>query len=178
MEDEATLVTRGASGDQAAFAELVTRHRSMIHAVCVRITGDPQAAADALQETLIRAWRGLPKFRGDARFSTWLYRIAVNAAVAEAQRGADRPQPVDPFDLTPPAGAGPAFADTIADRLAVQAALRRLPPQYRAAIVLRECADHSYEEIAEILQIPLNTVKSRISRARQALVSLLQPDGV
>jgi RNA polymerase sigma-70 factor (ECF subfamily) len=149
----------------------------MLYAVCLRITGHPEDALDALQETLTRAWRSAGSFRGEARPSTWLYRIATNAALAEVSRRKARPDPVDevPGDRWATVRAA---GDVAVDRLSVDAALRRLPPPYRAAIVLRECCGCGYEEIVDILGVPMNTVKSRISRGRQALLELLGPGSV
>ncbi|MEV5978330.1 sigma-70 family RNA polymerase sigma factor [Streptomyces sp. NPDC052114] len=169
------LVTRSRSGDREAFAELVARHRAKVYAVCLRVTGNPEDAADAAQETLTRTWRGLVGFHGTARFSTWLYRITVNAALAEVERRAARPRPAG-LDMPDEAYDAPAVAERVVTTLSVQAALDRVPPEFRAAIVLRECLGCSYAEVGEILGIPLNTVKSRISRARQALLALLGPD--
>ncbi|MET8689278.1 sigma-70 family RNA polymerase sigma factor [Streptomyces sp. NPDC004732] len=169
------LVARCRAGDREAFAELAARHRAKVYAVCLRVTGNPEDAADAAQETLTRTWRGLVGFHGTARFSTWLYRITVNAALAEVERRAARPRPAG-LDMPDETYDVPAVAERVVTTLSVQAALDRVPPEYRAAIVLRECLQCSYAEVGEILGIPLNTVKSRISRARQALLVLLGPD--
>ncbi|MEU6995540.1 sigma-70 family RNA polymerase sigma factor [Streptomyces sp. NPDC046465] len=169
------LVSRCRTGDREAFAELAGRHRAKVYAVCLRVTGNPEDAADAVQETLTRTWRGLVGFRGTARFSTWLYRITVNAALAEVARRAARPRPAG-LDLPDEVYDVPAVAERVVTTLSVQDALDRVPPEFRAAIVLRECLQCSYAEVGEILGIPLNTVKSRISRARQALLVLLGPE--
>ncbi|WP_409239115.1 RNA polymerase sigma factor [Streptomyces sp. PA5.6] len=168
------LVTRCRSGDREAFAALAARHRAKVYAVCLRVTGNPEDAADAVQETLTRTWRGLVGFHGTARFSTWLYRITVNAALAEVERRAARPRPAG-LDMPDETYDVPAVAERVVTTLSVQAALDRVPPEFRAAIVLRECLQCSYAEVGDILGIPLNTVKSRISRARQALLVLLGP---
>ena len=175
-EPEAALVSRASTGDEQAFASLVRPHMQKLHAVCYRIAGDNATAEDALQNALIAAWRNMARFEGRAKFSTWLYQIAHNAALAEVRR---RPAaiPVDSFDIGVTAVArGPE--DEVTTRSAVQHALARIPPDFRAALVLREFAGMSYQEIAEAQGIRVETVKTRISRGRQALARLLsQPDG-
>ncbi|MDT3396026.1 sigma-70 family RNA polymerase sigma factor [Streptomyces sp. B1866] len=173
LSDE-DLALLGAVGDHEAFATLLGRYGPMVRATCLRIVGDPDDAGDAVQETLLRAWRGLAGFRRDARFSTWLYRIAANTALAEARRRGSRPLPAE--RLPQERESVRSVGDRVTDRLSVQQALALLPPHYRAAVVLRDCCDCEYGEIAEILAVPLNTVRSRISRARQALVALLSSD--
>lgn len=175
--DEAELITRCTDGDTHAFDLLITRHRPAVYAACLRITGNREDAHDAMQETLMRAWRGLAKFRFDASFRVWLYRIATNAALAEIKQRATHPLlpgtlPDEPATVRP-------IDERVVDQDAVQTALNQLPPTFRAAIVLRECVGCSYDEIAELQDVPLNTVRSRISRARQALLVLLKtdPDG-
>lgn len=168
---DVALIARAAAGDERAFAELMTRHQPRLYAVCHRITGHREDALDALQEALTRAWRSAARFRGDAQVSTWLYRIAVNAALAEVDRRARRPHPVDRV----PDGWLPAEDEAVVGRMAVDDALRRLPPDHRAAVVLRDVCGCTYAEIADVLGTPLNTVKTRISRGRQALLRLLPP---
>lgn len=171
-EDEASLVARARAGDQRAFAALVEPHRSMLTAVCYRIVGDEGAAEDALQETLVAAWRHLDRFQGRSKFSTWLYRIAHNAALASARKTVA--EPIDSLERG--ATAGPSLDDTVSDVRSVRWALARIPPDFRAALVLREFADMSYDEIARTQGIRVETVKTRISRARQALALLLADD--
>jgi RNA polymerase sigma-70 factor, ECF subfamily len=167
------LVTHAASGDAAAFEILAERHRGFMYAVCRRITCDEQEAVDALQEALLAAWRRIGSFEGRSSVRTWLFRIAANAAVDEVRLRAGRQEQPDdgaqdraaPFDLEA----------AVVARSVVDWALAQLPPQFRAAVVLREYYGLSYQEIAEVLGIPIDTVKSRISRGRQALADLLLP---
>lgn len=169
---DAELAARSAAGDEHAFAELMGRHQKMLLGVCLRITGDHDDAFDALQETLTRAWRSMGRYRGEARMATWLYRIAFNAALDEAGRRARRPVPVDGAPEHGSATrAGPE--DAVVGRLTLDEALAKLPPPHRTAIVLRELCGCTYEEIAEVVGAPVNTVKTRILRARQALLRLL-----
>lgn len=168
--DESVLLDRARHGDHIAFAELVTPSRQMAFTVCLRICGDEASALDALQEALISAWQHLARFDGRARFSTWFYRIAHNAALMQVRQLARQPLragiPVaesdDPI----------ARSDTVRQ---VRWALAQLPPDFRAALVLREYADMTYAEIADAQGIPENTVRSRIARARQAMIRLLSP---
>jgi RNA polymerase sigma factor (sigma-70 family) len=165
---ERTLISRAQAGDERAFAELVTRHKRHIWAVCVRITNNTSDAEDALQEALTAAWQHLDKFRGDAKFSTWMHRIAANAALAVVRRRRD--VLTDEFELEDTGSdAYRDFDET--DR--VQAALRTIPPDFRAALVLREYGGLTYDEIAVHQGIPVATVKSRLNRAKKALAEAL-----
>jgi RNA polymerase sigma-70 factor, ECF subfamily len=172
-ETDADLVALAAGGDVRAFEVLASRHRDLMYAVCRRITCNDHDAVDALQEALLAAWSRMSFFEGRSAVSTWLFRIATNAAIDEVRRRTQRRRE---------AGARieerPAQADVEAAAVArstVDWALGRLPPQFRAAVVLREYYDLTYQQIAEALDIPIDTVKSRISRGRQALAELLMP---
>lgn len=170
---DAELATAAADGDRAALDELLQRHVDRIHAVCRRIVGE-QDAADATQEALIALARGIGRFDGRAQFSTWCFRIATNAALDELRRRSRRPLPVDELpDGGRHGGAGRTDADEVADRIDVDTALRSLPPEFRAAVALRDLADLDYAQIAQILDIPPGTVRSRISRGRAALADAL-----
>jgi RNA polymerase sigma-70 factor (ECF subfamily) len=140
----------------------------------LRVTGNEYDAEDALQEALTAAWLNLAGFRSDARFGTWAYRIASNAAIAVVRRRRDTPTDLadlaDQFDQP----VAHDFADQLADRDRVTAALAGLGEQFREAIVLREYADLSYEEIAAHQGVPVQTVKSRLNRARAAVLAELR----
>lgn len=166
--DTAGLLARAQGGDQQAFAELVSAQRDRMWAICLRITGNATDAEDALQESLVAAWRALPRFRGDARLSTWLFRIASNAALAQIRRRAITSD-IDDVELE--SATDIAGQVVVADRIAE--ALAQLPDAYRATFVLRVYGDLSYAEIAEAQGIGLQTVRSRISRARTILSELL-----
>ncbi len=166
------LAARCATGDKDAFDTLAGRHRQRMHAICRRITCDDHDALDALQNALVQAWQHIGAFQGDARIGTWLYRVATNAAIDEVRRRSRRPLPSENLaDLTAAPG---LLADQVAERLTVDWALALLPPQFRAAIVLREYLGLSYRDIADIRGVPIDTVKSQISRGRQALADLLR----
>ena len=170
---EVELLERCRAGDGGAFRELIGRHHSQAWAVCLQITGNRADAEDALQDALISASQNLHRFRGQAKFSTWLHRISANAALALVRRRrevvsptADQAEQADPSSLT---------ADRVVDVDAVRQALAQLPEDFRVAIVLRECADMSYADIAEHQEIGVGTVKTRISRGRAHLLRLLAP---
>ena len=152
---------------------LLRRHHDRIHALCRRMTGDPHDALDATQEALISIVRGLPLFDGRAAFSTWSYRVATNACLDELRRRRRRPavsrHDDDDAELATPDEREPGLAETVADRLDIDAALAALPADFRAAVVLRDQCALDYAEIAEVLDIPVGTVRSRIARGRAAL---------
>jgi RNA polymerase sigma-70 factor (ECF subfamily) len=164
------LIRGFAGGDAGAFEDLVRRHEQRIYNLCLRMLGRPEDARDATQDTFLTALRKLGSFRGDAAFSTWLHRVAVNACfdiLRKRGRRAEEPLPEDP-------GPGPGdVAETAADVVDVQAALLRVPEEFRAVLVLHDVQDLPYDEIAEILGIPMGTVKSRLHRGRLALAALL-----
>jgi RNA polymerase sigma factor (sigma-70 family) len=170
---ELELVRRAAAGDAHAFSTLVSAHRERTWAVCLRITGHRHDAEDALQDALTAAWRNLSSYRGEARFGTWLHRIAANAALKLVARRRD--VGLDEIDERAlPDAPGSEFALLVVDADAIAAALARIPPEFRAALVLREYADMSYAEIADAQGVGIQTVKSRLNRARRAMFALLQ----
>lgn len=171
MEGDEDLAARAARGDHRAFETLVRRHQANLYAICRRITCNDQDALDALQDTLIILWRRIGEFQGRSQVSTWLYRVATNAAIDEVRRRSRRP---DPAATVPEIrSSAPSLSDQLADRLDLDRAVARLPPQFRAAIVLREYCGLSYQEISEVRGIPVQTVKSQIARGRMALAELL-----
>jgi RNA polymerase sigma-70 factor (ECF subfamily) len=181
------LVAAAQRGGRPELDALLRAHYDRMYAVCRRLTGNDADAADATQEALVAVVKGLPRFDGRSRFSTWTYRIAVNASLDELRRRRRRPEPGlfedrgDP-DTDPgrgrvaPLGTGAIVGqdvETAAARLDVDAALRQLSPEFRAAVVLRDLCGLDYAEIAEVLGLPAGTVRSRIARGRAALVPLL-----
>ena len=175
--DEADLVARAAAGDQRAFADLVGPHRDRVMAVCYRITGDRGAAEDAVQATLVAAWRNVGRFEGRSAFGTWLHRIAHNAALAVVRKRVPEPVATGPVD--PVTGLPDRHADAterLADVDRVNRALAKLPEDFRAALVLREVAGLGYDEIARIQGVNEGTVASRINRAKRAMAALLGGD--
>ncbi|MEP7024917.1 MAG: sigma-70 family RNA polymerase sigma factor [Actinomycetota bacterium] len=168
---EADLVARARSGDMAAFEELVMAYADRLFAVLLRLLGDRAEAEDVAQEVMLRAWRGIGRFRGNSSFFTWLYRIAVNEANRSLQKAARRPLTVPVETGTPqiPADARdePARrAEQQELRAALAGALASLPPDYRAAIVLRDIEGLSTKEAADITGVGQAAFKSRLHQAR------------
>jgi RNA polymerase sigma-70 factor, ECF subfamily len=182
--DEA-LAEAANAGDRGALEVLLARHLDRVHAICRRVTGHPEDALDATQEALIAVTRGLHRYDGRSLFTTWLYRVATNAALDELRRRKRRPEPAELSDDRPGRGgsfggsAGSAPVESaVTARLDVDAALARLSPEFRAAVVLRDLCDLDYAEIAEVLDVPVGTVRSRIARGRAAIADQLrEPDG-
>ncbi|HUG08504.1 MAG TPA: sigma-70 family RNA polymerase sigma factor [Acidimicrobiia bacterium] len=175
---EKELVARAQSGDRAAFAALVREHQDEVYTLARRLVGDPHLASDVAQEALIRAWRALPKFRGDARLSTWLYRITVNTAWTHKKR-AGRHQGAsidDHHDLAAPADAEhPETAGEILElRGRLRLALDRLPDAHRDVVVLKDIYGWSHAEIAESMDISVAAAKVRLHRARARLARDLE----
>lgn len=163
--------------------QLLRRHYDRVHAVCRRITGSEADAADAAQEAMIAIVRALPRFDSRSSFGTWAYRIATNASLDELRRRRRRPvltdartmgdarEAAEPLDHADPDST--LRLDAIAERMSLDAALLALPESFRVPVVLRDVADLDYAEIAEVLDVPIGTVKSRIARGRAALAAEL-----
>ena len=160
-------------GDRDALDRLLRRHADRLHAVCRRVMGNDADAADALQEAMIAIVRGLPRFDGRSAFSTWAYRVATNACLDELRRRRRRPEPVEDETLDIGDVASGERLDRIGERADIDAALGRLAPEFRAAVVLRDLVGLDYAEIGDILGAPPGTVKSRIARGRAALADHL-----
>jgi len=156
----------------------VDRHADRVHNTLAKLLGDPHEASDAAQEAFLKAWRKLDTFRGDSLFRTWLTRIALNAAASRrrtaARRGTRTGLPSAPReDDRAPAPDAAALGDE-RDR-AVRDAVAGLAEEYRSVVVLKEFEDLSYEEIAEIVDVPVGTVRSRLHRGRAELRRRLAP---
>ena len=183
VDPDQALVAAAAAGDRDAFGALVRRHQTRIVNYALAIVRDPAEAEDVAQETFIRAYRSLARFRGDSSFKTWLYTIATNAARTGLERRGRRSR-VEDGSLDDEAGtlsaadvpAGDADAETaLVQREAIDRALAALPPDLRVAVVLRDVEGLDYKEIAAATGAPIGTVESRIFRARRRLRPLLQP---
>jgi RNA polymerase sigma-70 factor (ECF subfamily) len=177
QRDDRALLAAHVDGDADAFTEIVRRHRDRLWAVALRTTGDPEDAADALQEALISAFRRAGSFRGDAQVTTWMHRIVVNACLDRMRRRrthATEPLPEDEDRLREVGDVeGSDPAEQSERRADVMAALATLPDEQRAALVLIDMEGYSVEEAAQILDCAPGTVKSRCSRGRARLAPLL-----
>ena len=180
LATDVELVESARGGDRKAMDQLLRRHHDRVFAVCRRITGNEADAADASQEALISIVRSLGKFDGRSSFGTWVYRIATNASLDELRRRRRRPSvgmtesvghDVAHDIVDPDAG---VRIDVVAERMAIDVALAALPEDFRVVIVLRDLAGLDYGEIAEVVGIPVGTVKSRIARGRANLSELLR----
>ncbi len=182
---DAGIIRRAQGGDTASFDVIVDQCYAMVYNIAYRLLGDSDWACDATQEAFVRAFNGLPNFRRDASFTTWLYRIATNVSLDQLRR---RRRWLAEQSLTPDAEEeGPApdppdgqpgpngRAETAERREIVHAALRRLSDDHRTIIVLFDLQGLSYEEVSEVLGVPLGTVKSRLNRARLSLKQQLAP---
>lgn len=180
---EKELVRAAAGGDESAFSELVRIYENKAYHLALRMVSNPEDAYDVAQDAFLAAWRGLPSFRGESGFSTWLYRLVSNAAIdhlrrTKHQRGNvsldDEELNLDAPDDSPTPQEAAEENDL---KQAVAAGLRELSDDHRTVLVMREVQELSYEEIAESLQLDLGTVKSRISRARTHLRKILLQSG-
>ncbi|MGH9580236.1 MAG: sigma-70 family RNA polymerase sigma factor [Terriglobales bacterium] len=190
--EEATLVAELKAGSEEAYAWLVARYHQPIYSLVYRMVRDPADAADTTQEVFLKVYRGIHSFHGDASLKTWMYRIAIREA-SNQRRWWSRHKARE-TSIEPRAGAeggaeeSPALKDTLADagespyesfmheeiRARVEQELQQLPEPYRTTVILRDIEDLSYEEIAEVLDVSLGTVKSRLMRGRDALRKRLE----
>ncbi len=187
QRDDGTLVRETLAGDRRAYDLLVLRHGDMLYNLCFRMLGDYDEASDCAQDAFIRAYRALESFRGDAAFTTWLYRIAVNtcrnrlaSADYRRSRKAVRLEGTGADDALLPENGRASFSNPTerferGEREAlIQRALDALPPDEKAVAVLCDIEGRSYEETAALTGVPLGTVKSRLARARRRLRSKLE----
>jgi len=179
-QDDVELVAASKSGNQDAFAQLVQRHQHRVFNLVYRMLQDYDEANEVTQETFLAAWQGLPSFRGDARFSTWLYRITYNCCLKQLeqhkrdkalQTAMQAEQILEDADSE-------TRADTDIDaherQTLVREQLSTLPTKYRLVLVLRHLQEKTYEEMAEILAMPIGTIKTHLFRARNLLKERLQ----
>jgi RNA polymerase sigma-70 factor (ECF subfamily) len=171
---DAELLTAHINGDPHAFSEIVKRHRDRMWAVALRTLGDPDEAADAVQDAFVSAYRKAATFRGEAAVTTWLHRIVVNACLDRMRRKSVRPVADD--ELIEAAERESPLPDQTAERevsMEVSAALKLLPSDQRAALVLVDMMGYSVEDAAQVLNVPSGTVKSRCARGRAKLAPIL-----
>lgn len=179
LPDDSELAAFAGQGDRAAFAELLERHGRDVYHLAFRLTHDRELASDVAQETWIRAWRGLASFRGDAAFSTWLYRIAVNTASTARRRHARHQQTaladvVEPEDRSHPQPEGRVEQLELRNRLG--RALSQLPASLRTVVVMKDVYGWSHSEISTALDISVTAAKVRLHRAHQRLQRYLHEE--
>ena len=174
--DEIKLITRFKNGDASAFEEILLAHQDRIYNLCRHMLGNAHDAEDAAQDTFLKAYQALPKFQPDASLYTWLYRIATNVCIDRRRKpvfeslfgGSDEGEQLV-HDHASDAPSPEKLYQSKQLGQALQESLDRLSPKLRAIIVLKEIEELSYEEIADVLDISMGTVKSRIARAREEL---------
>ncbi|MEH3055145.1 MAG: sigma-70 family RNA polymerase sigma factor [Patulibacter minatonensis] len=174
--DERYLLRAARRGDLEAFGTLMRHYETTMYRVALRMLGTPADAEDAVQEAMVRAWRSLRRYRGDAALSTWLYRITTNCCLTLIERR----RPTTPLDDEHHHDHHPERLDP-ADRLEQRESMRQLlqaidglPPEQRAVVVLRDLEGLSYDEVADVLEVSLAAVKGRLHRARLRLADELE----
>ena len=181
-DQEQNWIQAAKSGDQAAFGHLVETYQKRVYALTVRMCPTRELAEEAAQEAFLSVWQGLPFFRGDSAFSTWLYRLASNACVDLLRKegrhqGPSLDDETVTADVADPSPTPEKAAEQRELRAQIEAGLRSLSPEHREVLVLREIQQLSYDEIADTLSLDLGTVKSRINRGRRQLRDLLIKQG-
>jgi len=168
--DDAALLSRAREGDVDSFAELVRRYETRVRVVLFRLLDDERDVEEATQDAFVQAWRNLHRFRGDSAVFTWLYRIAVNEALARLRRKrlatSDLDELADTASAADPAQGPEESAEAGELQAFLAATIRRLPPDYRAPLVLRDVVGLSNQEVADVLELSVPAAKSRIHRAR------------
>ena len=187
VQSDAVLVQQVQAGQQKAFDLLVAKYQRRIYRLVLRFIRDPALAEDVAQETFLRAYRAIGQFRGESQFYTWLYRIAVNTAkkaisddirdptVSEGDASGHDEETFSPTELLTNHETPESILVSKEIVQTVNAAMESLPEDLRMAITLREIEGLSYEDIAEAMQCPIGTVRSRIFRAREAIAERLRP---
>ena len=183
--NEEKLIKAAQKGDVGAFEKLISQYEKKIYALCLHLLKDPEEAYDAAQEVCIKIWRQLESFEGQAKFSTWLYRIGTNQCLDLMRKNKKRSKDISLFQKDeeseeewilqgPHEKEGGAEAvEKKALQEVIQLGIGELKEDYQVIITLRDIEEHSYEEIAEVLDLSLGTVKSRLARARQSLKKVL-----
>jgi RNA polymerase sigma-70 factor (ECF subfamily) len=181
--DDHQLIAECLKGDAAAFAGLVRRYQDRLYHTAYRLVGNAEDAQDVVQEAFLNAYQSLDGFKGDALFFTWLYRIAVNTAITHKRKrrlaivrieagreGEGSNEPTDPSDLARPGHA----LEQAEEETRVRRILDRLSPEHRAVLVLKDMEGQKYEDMAELLDVPVGTIRSRLHRARLEFRELLE----
>jgi RNA polymerase sigma-70 factor, ECF subfamily len=179
--DDQRLIAECLAGNTAAFGELVNRYQDRLYNTLVRVMDHSEDARDVVQESFLHAYLSLPAFKGDARFFTWLYRIGVNTAISMKRKqkpalrlhggpeGGTGLEPLDPSEVNRPGH----VLESAEEERRVHDALSRLSQEHRAVLVMKDMDGMKYEEMAEVLSVPIGTIRSRLHRARLELRDLL-----
>jgi RNA polymerase sigma-70 factor (ECF subfamily) len=181
-DDDRRLIAECLAGKRDAFGELVTRYHARLFNAALRLVQSPEDAADVVQDAFLNAFQSLHTFKGDAEFFTWLYRIAFNTAISlkrkkrptvslEANRGEAGIDPDDPSEYVKPGSA----IERTEDERQLAVAIARLSPEHREVLLMKDIEGLKYEDIAELLAVPIGTIRSRLHRARLELRELLVP---
>lgn len=174
--DDLTLVVRAQEGDTRAFEALVRRHQRRLYRLAVRLLGDTSDAEEAVQEAFVAAWRQLKGFRGEAAFSSWMYRIVTNRCLLQVRKRRPVLVLADLDEQPGPDGASPEQAAEAQDRgAALNRALRELPAEQRTCWILRELHGLSYDDIGTIVGASADAVRGRLYRARCTLAEVMAP---
>lgn len=178
--DELNVIHRAQQGDAQAFAGLVEAYQGPVYRLALGMGLSPHDAEEVAQEAFVAAWRGLPSFRGDSKFFTWLYQLTHHAAI-DFLRREKRHGDMMALSERPEIGDGENQPEEIVeqqgDREAVAAAMQELTPEYREILLLRYMQELDYDEIAAVLAVPVGTVKSRLNRAKAQLKEILLRQG-
>lgn len=182
--DDLRLINACLEGDSAAFGILVQRYQARLYNTVYRLTENAEDAQDVVQEAFLHAYQSLGSFKGDSLFFTWLYRIAVNTAISlkrkrrvilsidGARNGDEGFEPVDVSEQTRPGHS----VERQEQEQKVRQALARMSPEHRAVLVMKDMEGQKYEDMAEVLQVPIGTIRSRLHRARLELRELLEQE--
>ena len=173
--NEKVLLERASAGDTSAFNELMTQHEQKMYAVALRMCANREDAQDCLQEAMLRVYRAIAGFKGQSNFSTWLYRITMNTCLDELRRKKKKQNTsldglLDQGWMPSDEGIGPEKQALMHElRTKMSGAIQELPEEMRLAVVLRDVQGFSYDEVAQMTEVSVGTVKSRISRGREKL---------
>ena len=167
------LLARAAAGDHEAFTEVMRLHEDRVFSVCLRIMGSRDRALDAVQDTFMTVFRKAGQFKGKAAVGTWIYRIAVNTCYDHLRKTKRRPADPLPEYYDPADDSAQDEVESAGIRPDIQKALQEIPEEFRAAVVLSDMEGMSLPEVADVLGVPVGTVKSRVFRGRRQLAQLL-----
>ena len=184
MIDETKLIDQILQGDTDAFAQLVEAYQDKVYALCLRMTNDREEAEDLAQEAFVKVWRGLKFYKHEAAFSTWLYRLTSNVCIDFLRQKKRRSalsltsqEEEEQIDIPDPSPQPEELIVQKQRKEAVAAAMAQLEDEFRLVLTLRVVQERSYEEIADIMDLKVGTVKSRLARAREKLRKILLKNG-